>query len=231
MMVLHTFGPAFGLPDGSPFVMKAMLLLKFAGQPYEARPSNVTKAPKGKLPVLVDDGETIPDSTFIRLHLEQKYGFDFDAGYDARERGIAWSVEKLLEDHLYWLVVHDRWMVDANFTKGPAHYFDKVPALIRPLITRVVRGKIKRNLFGQGLGRHSDAERATLARRGIEAVAAVLGDRPFLLGDKPCGADATVAAFVAGALCPLFESETLTAANGHANLVAYRDRMLARYFS
>ena len=91
MMVLHTFGPAFGLPDGSPFVMKAMLLLKFAGQPYEARPSNVTKAPKGKLPVLVDDGETIPDSTFIRLHLEQKYGFDFDAGYDARDRGIAWS--------------------------------------------------------------------------------------------------------------------------------------------
>ena len=231
MITLHTFGPAFGLPDGSPFVMKAMLLLKFADQPFEAKPTNVTKAPKGKLPVIVDEGEIIPDSTFIRLHLERKYGFDFDAGYDARERAIAWSVEKLLEDHLYWLVVHNRWMVDANFYRGPVHFFDRVPALIRPLITRMVRGKIRRNLFGQGFGRHSDDERAVLARRGMAALADALGDRPFLLGERPCGADATLAAFILGALCPLFDGETRNAAQSHANLVAYGERMLARYFS
>jgi hypothetical protein len=27
MITLHTFGPYFGLPDASPFVIKAMLLL------------------------------------------------------------------------------------------------------------------------------------------------------------------------------------------------------------
>jgi hypothetical protein len=31
MITLYIFGPYFGLPDGSPFVTKAMLLLKFAG--------------------------------------------------------------------------------------------------------------------------------------------------------------------------------------------------------
>jgi hypothetical protein len=35
MITLYTFGPYFGLPDGNPFVMKAMLLLKFAGLPCE----------------------------------------------------------------------------------------------------------------------------------------------------------------------------------------------------
>ena len=230
MITLHTFGPAFGLPDGSPFVMKAMLLLKLAGIPYEAKAVNVTKAPKGKLPVLVDDGQLVPDSTFIRLHLEQKYGIDFDAGYDARARGTAWAIEKLLEDHLYWLAVHDRWLIDANFYRGPVHFFDSAPALLRPLITRIVRGKIKRNLFGQGLGRHSDVERGILARRGLDAIASVLGDRPYLLGDKPCGADATVTGFVAATLCPLFPGEMLTAVKNHASLVAYRDRMLAQYF-
>ena len=34
MITLYTFGPYFGLPDASPFVTKAMLLLKFAGLPY-----------------------------------------------------------------------------------------------------------------------------------------------------------------------------------------------------
>ena len=34
MITLYTFGPAFGLPDPSPFVMKAEVLLKMAGLPY-----------------------------------------------------------------------------------------------------------------------------------------------------------------------------------------------------
>lgn len=40
----------------------------------------------------------------------------------------------MLEDHLYWLVVADRWLDDGNFAKGPARFFDAVPAPMRPLI-------------------------------------------------------------------------------------------------
>ena len=36
MITLYTFGPAFGLPDPSPFVTKAEMLLKLAGLPYRA---------------------------------------------------------------------------------------------------------------------------------------------------------------------------------------------------
>jgi len=36
MIVLHTFGPAFGQPDPSPFVMKAMALLKLSGLAHTA---------------------------------------------------------------------------------------------------------------------------------------------------------------------------------------------------
>jgi hypothetical protein len=34
MITLYCFGPFGGLPDASPFVMKAMMLLKLAGLDY-----------------------------------------------------------------------------------------------------------------------------------------------------------------------------------------------------
>jgi hypothetical protein len=48
MITLFTFRPYFGLPDGSPFVIKAMLLLKFAGLAYSEDRGEFRKAPKGK---------------------------------------------------------------------------------------------------------------------------------------------------------------------------------------
>ena len=91
MITLFTFGPYFGLPDASPFVITAMLLLKFAGLDYREDRGGFRKAPKGKLPYINDDGIVVPDSTFIRFHVEKKYGFDFDAGLTLEQRAGAWG--------------------------------------------------------------------------------------------------------------------------------------------
>ena len=80
MITLYAFGPGFGLPDPSPFVMKADVLLKMAGMPYRVDLSGLSRAPKGKLPYIDDDGTIVADSTFIRRHLEQGRGIDFDRG-------------------------------------------------------------------------------------------------------------------------------------------------------
>ncbi|MNL59546.1 hypothetical protein D3C87_1832840 [compost metagenome] len=50
------------------------------------------------------------------------------------------------------------------------------------------------------------------------------------MGDKPCGADATLFAFAASLLCPVFDTPIRTAAEGHANLVAYMERMRAEFY-
>jgi glutathione S-transferase len=231
MITLYTFGPNFGLHDPSPFVTKADLLLKFSGVPYCTRPAGLRGAPKGKLPYLDDDGVKIADSTFIRLHLEQKYGIDFDPQLSAAQKGFAWSVEKMLEDHLYWAaLVHPRWMDDASFDKGPRRFFDPVPALLRPFVANMVRGKVRKTLHAHGIGRHSNAEIATLANRGVDAVAGVLGNGSYLLGTHKCGADATAFAFVSGILCPYFDSPQRTHAERHANLRAYCERMKREFY-
>lgn len=230
MITLYTFGPAFGLPDPSPFVTKAEMLLKLAGLEYRTDATGLRKAPKGKLPYVDDDGQIVADSTFIRWHIEKKYGIDFDRHLSLEQRGIAWAVEKLLEDNLYWALVHARWFDDGNFQRGPAHFFDAVPRPLRPLVVALIRRRVRRDLHGQGLGRHRPEEVAAIAGKAVESVAAILGDKPYLMGDEPCGADATLFAFAMGTLCPLFDTPIRQAAESHANLVAYSQRMRDRYF-
>lgn len=231
MITLYTFGPAFGLPDLSPFVVKAEMLLKLAGLPYQVNTTDgMKKAPKGKLPFIDDDGQSVADSTFIRWHLEKKYGIDFDKGLSQAEKGIAWTVEKTLEDNLYWTVLDARWNNDDNFARGPVKFFKSIPWPLRGLITFVVRRKLVNSLKGHGMGRHQRAEIEAIGSRDIAAIAAILGDKPFLLGQEACGADATCFAFIGSALCPLFETPLRTCAEQHPNLVAYAARMRKAYY-
>ncbi len=230
MITLYTFGPYFGLPDPSPFVIKAMLLLKFAGLAYGEDRGGFRQAPKGKLPYINDDGLIVPDSTFIRFHIEKKYGFDFDAGLTPEQRAVAWAAEKMCEEHLHWALVASRWSDDANFAKGPAQFFKAVPMPFRPILQGMVRRKVQKALKLQGFGRHTRAERDTLAIADVNALASLLGDKAFLMGENPCGADAAVFAFAASFLSPEFDTPIRAATERQANLIGYRDRMLRRYF-
>ena len=230
MITLHTFGPGFGLPDPSPFVMKAEVLLKMAGVPYRTDPGGLSRAPKGKLPYIDDEGERIADSTFIRWHIEKKYGVDFDRGLSREERAVAWAFEKMAEDHLYWALVDARWMDDANFAKGPHAFFRRIPGLLRPVVVTMIRRRVRNTLHAHGLGRHAKAEIAALAARSIDAFADFLGAKPFCFGREPSGLDAAAFAFIAGVLCPIFTTPVRTAAERHDNLRAYVGRMTARYY-
>lgn len=234
MIKLYTFGSYFGLPDASPFVTKALALLKIAQIPYVAQvvgPKNLGKTPKGKLPYIDDEGEIIADSTFIRWHLEKKYNYDFDRGLSSSEKSTAWALEKMLEDNFYWILMHSRWLDDANFAKGPAHFFDGIPVMARGLVRSMVRRSTATSLKAHGMGRYTPTERLAIATKDIAAVAGILDNKPYLFGNEPCGADATTYAFMEGLLCPHFESPERHAAASHANLVAYAARMKARYFA
>jgi glutathione S-transferase len=231
MITLYTFGPAFGLPDASPFVTKTETLLKMAGLPYRTDPNGFRRAPKGKLPYIEDDGTVVADSTFIRWHIEKKYEIDFDRHLSAEQRGIAWALEKLCEDNLYWAALHWRWLDDDNFARGPAVFFQGIPGLVRPLVQKIVRKKVASATKAHGIGRHTPDEQLALAARGIESLSAAIGDKRYLMGDMPCGADATLFAFTMSMQCPHFESPLRRECERHDNLVAYVARMRQEYFS
>lgn len=224
------FGPSLGLPDASPFVIKAQVLLKMANLPFRVGVSSPLKAPKGKLPFIDDGGRLVADTTFIRAHIETRYGFDFDAGLSDQEKAISWAFEKMAEDNLYWALLDSRWTKDSDFDKGPRSFFDTVPFVMRPIVIAMVRRKVRQALHAQGLGRHSPQEIAAIGTRSIDAIAIHLNREPYFMGAGPKGVDATIFAMIASILCPVFDSPLRTAVECHDNLRDYVTRMRARYF-
>src|SRR5262249_53142973 len=93
-----------------------------------------------------------------------------------------------------------------------------------------VQNDVRRGLKSQGLGRHPPEEMYGLAVADIEALAAILGSRPFLLGDRPSTADCIVFAFVHNLLGPMFDGPLRRATAAHANLVTYERRLRERLF-
>lgn len=230
MITLRGARARWGVPSPSQFVTKAEILLKMAGVPYTHTDADFAKTPKGKIPYIEDGADKIGDTEFIRRHLEQRYGADFDKGLSAAEKATARAFAVMADEHLYWAVVDARWTDDANFDRGPRQFFERAPAPMRPFIVAMVKRNVRRNLHGHGLGRHARHEIEELARRDIDAIADFLGDKPFLMGAEPTSADASVWPAIASVLCAHFTTPLRDHAGQRPNLVAYRDRGMARWF-
>ena len=225
MLKLVTVPPAFGAPSASPFGVKTLCLLKLAGAAFEVVAGDPRKAPKGKLPMLVDGPATIPDSEAIRSHLEQKYSVDFDAGLSPVQRATSRAVIRMCDEHLYYLLVCDRWLNDANWAVVKEIFFGTIPAPMRGFITKKIRQKVRDNVHGQGVGRHTEQERFQRADQDIKAILALLGDKPFLFGDAPSAADASAAPVLAAMAGSPTETMLGKRINADAPLMAYLDRV------
>lgn len=230
MITLFGLGAGFGLPEISPFVTKTEVQLKMAGLAYRKQRAMPPSSPKGQLPFIEDSGQMIADSTFIRAHLESKYAFDFDDGLNLQARAQAWAFERMIEHHIYWGLVGARWVDPVNFAKGPSHFFDGAPEDRREKLREDAQFRVAENYLISGLSRHAPDDDVDLSVRSLRALSVQLGDKSYLMGDKPCGTDATAFGLLAGILTPFFESELRRRAEGFNNLVIYVDRLMAQFY-
>jgi glutathione S-transferase len=223
-------GPAFGLPEVSPYVTKTLVQLKLAGVPYIFEGAIPDDGPKGQIPFIEDGGRKIADSTFIRGHVEAAYGVDLDEGLTAAERATAWAIERMVENQLGWTAAWFRFFDEENFEKGPAHWFDWAPQEMREGLKADLLAQVGINLKAVGIGRHTPEEIVQLATRSLWSLSTLLGDKPFMMGEQPTSVDAIVFGVLAQILTPHFDSPIRRRAEGFANLVAYVDRMMAHFF-
>ena len=84
MLTLYSYPELFGVADNNGYGLKVFAFLKLAGVPFvHEHIFDASAAPRGQLPYIVDDGETIGDSETIIAHLDRKISPDHRCGADA----------------------------------------------------------------------------------------------------------------------------------------------------
>ena len=227
---LFQFPRMLGVPNLSPFCCKLETWLRIAGIPYEVVDiSDPRKGPKGKLPFIEDGRRRIADTSLIADHLVRTRGVDLDAHLDASQRAIALLVQRTLEEHCAFVTLYTHFIRPEGWRHTCAT-FDSVPAIIRPLVAGMVRGRMRKILWTQGVLRHSDADIIEAGLRDWRAVLAVMSGEPFFFGKEPTGLDAVVFGALATIVLTPIESPIRDFLRSQPACVAYAERMRARFF-
>ncbi len=232
MIKLFSFGPAFGLPDPSPFVTKINLYMKMTGVEFESISDvgNLRKAPKAKLPYIDDEGEIIADSVFIIDHLKRKHVADLDDWLDERQAASAQLLGKSLDENLYWTVVHSRWIKDDVWPTIEKQFFSSLPFPANKLVAKMARSATKKQIMGHGMGKHSDEEVHEIATRNLNSLSILLEDKPYFFGEQPCTFDVTAFAMVSSLTLSTLETELNHTARQFKNLVSFTQRIAEQYY-
>jgi glutathione S-transferase len=231
-LVLHQMpGRPWGTPNLSPFCAKLETYLRIAAVPHTTAPADMRVAPKGKVPyVRFDDRTLMGDSQLVIERLEAAAGDQaLDAGLSAHDRAIGHAVRRMLEEGFYFVAVYLRWHEDEGYEVLTPEFKKMLPAPLR-MIMPLIRRSVRKTLHKQGTSRHGREDVVAMGIADLAALAELLGDRPFLLGDQPRTVDATVFAFLEGVLGFPRDTEVQARARSHLNLVAYRQRVRERWY-
>jgi len=109
MLTLYSYPELFGVADNNGYGLKVFAFLRLAGVAFRHEHIfDASSAPRGQLPYIVDDGETIGDSDTIIAYLIAKYRLTIDAKLTGAERDTDHLITRMLDD-LYWVMSYSRW--------------------------------------------------------------------------------------------------------------------------
>lgn len=219
MIKLHQFPLIWGR-NVSPFTLKLESWLKLAKLPYQVVTlRNPGKGPKGKLPFIEDeDGTLVGDSSLIIDHLKRTRSIDPDHELDQHQRATALALQRLFEDHFYFILSYSRWCDPDGWSHVEPAFFGFLPPGVRQIVPRFLQRQVRQMLQHQGLGRHSREEIYAFGRTDLEAVSTLLGNRQYFLGEEPTTIDAIAYGFLANLLLVPVETELKQIGEEYANL-------------
>lgn len=228
LIIVHAF-PWYSerLSSVSPFVLKLETWLRLAGLPSKTVGDfNPYTAPKGKAPwVTLEDGTQLSDSSLIIAALAERPSVTLDDHLTPADRAQHLLVQRVVEDHLYWCVICERWREPDGFAITRREYFKRFPRLLVPFLAFKARRTAVSQAWQQGLGRHAIADVYAAGVADIEALGLVLGDRPFFGGERPSSIDATVYGSLANIAWGPFSGPLQAAALGQPAIAAWLDRV------
>lgn len=184
MIELHQFTDVPNTPDLSNYCAKVELYLKSNGIEYKRVVGSPRVAPKKKLPMIKDEDRVICDSEHIIQYLNEKLNISMDQHLNPYEKAVSYSVQKLVDEYLYFILLYSRWQDDEGWAQTLDAFFSDFPYVIRRFIVPLVRKGVMKKLSGHGISRHTPKEIYDFADEAFTHIAHILGDKKYLMGDQ-----------------------------------------------
>lgn len=223
--------PGWGeLPNMSPFCLKLETYLRMAEIPYKARGGDPRRAPTGKIPYIRDDGKLIGDSGLIIEYLKNKHGDALDSHLSPQEAASMHAMRRMIEEFTFFCMAWSRWTQPDSWAHLQAFFKKLLPPVVGNLIIKAIRNDFKKAVYKQGVGRHSKETIEGFAKSDLKAISDFLGNKKFMMGERPTSLDATAYGFLANILWVPWEEEAKRYAKSLPNLEAYCARMHDTYW-
>jgi glutathione S-transferase len=196
MLTLYSYPELFGVADNNGYGLKVYAFLKLADVPFvHEHIFDASAAPRGQLPYVVDDGETIGDSEAIIAHLVRKYRLTIDANLTATQRTTNLLVTRMLDD-LYWVMSYSRWK-DERFFPAFRDGFMAQHARIDEAGMNKAREYNAQRYHFQGIGRYPPDQAYARGLADLQVLADLIPAGSYVHGEKPTSIDAGIYGFIA----------------------------------
>jgi glutathione S-transferase len=196
MITLYSYPTLFGVADNNGYGLKVFAFLRLVSLPFvHEHIFDASGAPRGQLPYIIDDGETIGDSETIIAHLIRKYRLTIDAVLSARERNVSLLVTRLLDD-LYWVMSYSRWKDDRCWPAFRAALMREHPSITEQGLTKAREFNFQRYHF-QGIGRYAPDAAYARGLADLGVLADLVPADGYVHGANPTSIDAGIYGFIA----------------------------------
>jgi glutathione S-transferase len=196
MITLYSYPTLFGVADNNGYGLKVFAFMRLVGLRFvHEHIFDASAAPRGQLPYIVDDGDTLGDSETIIAHLIGKYRLTVDAALSSRERNLSLLVTRLLDD-LYWVMSYSRWKDERYWPAFRSALMREHGSLTEDGLAKAREFNFQRYYF-QGIGRY---EASAAYARGLADLGVLAGLVPAtgsVHGTEPTSIDAGIYGFIA----------------------------------
>ena len=229
---VYTFSAMWeGLPAAGPFDLKLLSWFNLAGIPYEqAFQDDTRKGPKRKNPWIELDGERIGDTEIIIDLLSERFNVDLDEGLTPAEKALGHAWVRAFEEHFHQVLEWELLVHPAGASFMQAVTERAMPPVVGRLIFKMMQRQMRLQLHARGIARHAPEVIERKGRADVDALSAFLGDKSFLLTDRPVTADAAVFGLLAPMVYWPMATPVAQYARAVPNIKAYCERMKACCF-
>lgn len=215
----------------SPFCLKLETFFKMAQIPYKNKYTvSTSNTQKKKLPVIMDDGVMIEDSSLIIKYLTEKYHVDLDKNLTTEQGAIGKAFQWLCEKSIVDIIVYFRWVDQKNWPLFRDVVFTGAPWFIKATVGNAMSKNIKKTLWEHGIGRFTDDEKMQILRENLTSISNYLGDKKYFFGNQPTTIDCVLFGVLSQLkdfhFVPQFKGLLL----GYPNLYKYIENMTQSYW-